>query len=59
MGSEKDKSFKELLQEELESRIEEIESPEYEYVSRLTKADYIGMIVTAVLCVVIIVIGII
>lgn len=56
MGNEKEKSFKELLQEEVESRIEEIESPEYEYVPRLTKADYVGMVT---ICVVILVIGII
>lgn len=59
MGNEKNKSFKELLQEELEARIEEIESPDYEYVPRLTKGDYIGMAATAAICIVIIVIGII
>lgn len=51
------KSFKEQLKEELEPRIQEIESPDYEYVPRLTKADYIGMLATAAVCVVIIVIG--
>ena len=41
MQNEQSKSFKELLQEELEDRINEIESPDYEYVPRLTKGDYI------------------
>jgi len=59
MENTKAKSFEELLQEELESRITEIESPDYEYVPRLGKADYIGMIVTAVVCVAIIIIGIV
>lgn len=59
MGTVKEKSFEELLQEELESRIAEIESPEYEYVPHLTKRDYIGMVSTAIVCFVIIVIGII
>ncbi|MBQ9015920.1 MAG: hypothetical protein IJ109_07325 [Firmicutes bacterium] len=58
MASDQEKSFKELLREELEARIEEIESPDYEYVPRLTKADYIGMVATAAACVVIIIIGI-
>lgn len=52
-----EKSFKELLKEELEPRIQEIDSPDYEYVPRLTKGDYIGMLATAAACVVIIVIG--
>ena len=59
MQNEQSKSFKELLQEELEDRINEIESPDYEYVPRLTKGDYIGMVVTAAICVVIIIIGIV
>lgn len=59
MQNEQTKTFKELLQEELEDRIEEIESPDYEYVPRLTKGDYIGMVVTAAICVVIIIIGIV
>ena len=59
MQNEQTKSFKELLQEELEDRIEEIESPDYEYVPRLTKRDYIGMVVTAAICVVIIIVGIV
>lgn len=59
MENTKTKSFEELLQEELESRITEIESPDYEYVPRLKKSDYVGMIVTVVICVAIIAIGII
>lgn len=59
MQNEQTKSFKELLQEELDDRIKEIESPDYEYVPRLTKGDYIGMVVTAVISVIIIVIGIV
>ena len=59
MGKSNEKSFEELLQEELESRITEIESPDYEYVPRLKKSDYIGMIATAAACIIIIVIGII
>ncbi len=59
MQSEQNKSFKELLNEELEARIEEIESPGYEYIPRLTKADYLGMVVTAAICVVIIIVGVV
>jgi hypothetical protein len=59
MENEQAKSFEELLQEELEARIEEIESPDYEYVPRLTKGDYIGMVVTMAICVVIMIIGIV
>lgn len=54
-----DKTVKEMLEEEVESRIQEMESAEYEYVPRLNKADYIGMAATAVACVILIVIGII
>ena len=59
MATEREKTFEELLEEELESRISEIESPDYEYVPRLKKRDFIGMIATAVVCVIIIAIGII
>ena len=59
MQEEQNKTFKELLQEELEDRITEIESPDYEYVPRLSKGDYVGMLVTAAVCVVIIIIGIV
>ena len=55
----KEKSVKEQLQEELDQRIAEIESPDYEYVERLNKADYIGMAITAAVCIVIIIIGIV
>lgn len=54
-----DKSVKEQLQEELDQRIAEIESPEYEYVERLNKADYLGMAITAAVCITIIIIGIV
>ena len=59
MVTEREKTFEELLEEELESRISEIESPDYEYVPRLQKRDYMGMIATAVICVIIIAIGIV
>ena len=59
MTIEREKTFEELLEEELESRISEIESPDYEHVPRLQKKDYLGMIATAVVCVIIIAIGII
>lgn len=58
MQNEQRKAFKELLQEELDDRIREIESPDYEYVPRLAKGDYIGMIATAAVCVIILLIGI-
>lgn len=54
-----EKSVKEMLQEEVESRIEEMESDDYQYVAKLNKADYIGILATAAACVVLIVIGII
>lgn len=57
MSSEK--SIKEMLQEEVDARIEEIESEDYEYVAKLNKADYIGIALTAISCIVLIVIGII
>ncbi|NLG04528.1 MAG: hypothetical protein GX567_11985 [Clostridia bacterium] len=59
MSTENSKDFMELLQEELDSRINEIESPGYEHVPSLTKGDYVGMISAAIVCVVIIVIGIV
>lgn len=59
MVTEREKTFEELLEEELESRISEIESPDYEYVPRLQKRDYMGMIAIAVICVIIIAIGIV
>ncbi|MBQ3465321.1 MAG: hypothetical protein IJH22_00145 [Firmicutes bacterium] len=59
MQNEQTKSFKDILQEELEDRIAEMESPDYEYVPRLTKGDYIGMVVTAAICVVILIVGIV
>lgn len=57
MSSEK--SVKEMLQEEVDARIKEMESPDYEYVAKLNKADYIGIAATAVACIILIVIGII
>ena len=54
-----EKSVKEMLREEVESRIEEMESPEYKYVAKLNKADYIGMAATAAACVILLIIGII
>lgn len=59
MGNGKEKGFNDLLQEELDARIAEIESQDYEYVPRLTKGDYLGMAATAVVCVIIIATGII
>lgn len=53
------KSMEEMLKEELDFRIKEIESPEYEYVPKLNKKDYLGMLLTAVVCIVLMVIGII
>ena len=53
------KSIAEMMQEELDVRIKEIESPDYEYVPKLNKADYIGMALTAAACVVLLIIGII
>lgn len=55
----KEKSFDELLKEELESRITEIESPDYAYVEKLNKKDAIGAIAVAVACVALIIVGII
>lgn len=57
MSSEK--SVKEMLQEEVDSRIAEIEAPDYEYVPKLNKADYIGMAATAAVCIILIIIGIV
>ncbi len=54
-----EKSVKEMLREEVDSRIREMEAPDYEYVPKLNKADYAGMAVTAAVCIVLIVIGII
>ena len=54
-----EKSVKEMLREEVESRLEEMESPEYKYVAKLNKADYIGMAATAAACVILLIIGII
>ena len=52
-------SVKEMLREEVESRIEEMESADYQYVAKLNKADYIGILATAAACVILIVVGII
>lgn len=54
-----EKSINEMLQEEVEARIKEMESPDYEYVAKLNKADYIGIAATAAACIALIVIGII
>ena len=53
------KSMAEMLKEELEVRIKEIESPDYEYVPKLNKGDYIGIALTAATCICLIIIGII
>lgn len=55
----KEKSFDELLKEELESRITEIESPDYVYVEKLNKKDAIGAAAVAAACVALIIVGII
>ncbi len=55
----KEKTFDELLQEELDLRIKEIESPDYQYVQKLNKADVIGILATAAACVLLIIIGIV
>ena len=52
------KSMAEMLKEELDVRIKEIESPDYEYVPKLNKSDYIGMALTAAACIFLIVAGI-
>lgn len=52
------KSVAQMLEEELGVRIEEMEKPDYEYVPKLNKADGIGIAVTAAVCVILIVIGI-
>lgn len=52
------KSVAQMLEEELGARIEEMEKPDYEYVPKLNKADGIGIAVTAAVCVILIVIGI-
>lgn len=54
-----EKSVKEMLQEEVEARIKEMESTDYQYVEKLNKADYIGILATAAACVILIVMGII
>ena len=51
------KSMAEMLKEELDVRIKEIESPDYEYVPKLNKGDYIGIALTAATCICIIIIG--
>ena len=48
-----------MLQEEVDSRITEIEAPDYEYVPKLNKADYIGIAATAAVCIILIIIGIV
>lgn len=53
------KSMAEMLKKELDVRIKEIESPDYEYVPKLNKGDYIGIALTAVACICLIIIGII
>ena len=53
------KSMAEMLKKELDVRIKEIESPDYEYVPKLNKGDYIGIALTAVACICLILIGII
>ena len=53
------KSMAEMLKEELDVRIKEIESPDYEYVPKLNKVDYIGIALTAATCICLIIIGII
>lgn len=53
------KSVAEMLQEELDVRVGEIESPDYQYVPKLDRKDYIGIALTAVACVVLIIVGII
>lgn len=53
-----EKSVKEMLEKEVESRIREMESKEYNYVPSLNRADYIGMAATAAACVLLILIGI-
>ena len=55
----KEKSFDELLKEELESRITEIESPDYVYVEKLNKKDAIGAAAVAAACVALSIVGII
>ncbi len=52
------KSMAEMLKEELDVRIKEIESPDYEYVPKLNKGDYIGMALTAAACIFLIIVGI-
>lgn len=52
------KSVAELLEEELGARIEEMEKPDYEYVPKLNKGDGIGIAVTAAICVILMIIGI-
>ena len=53
------KSMAEMLKEELDVRIKEIESPDYEYVPKLNKGDYIGIALTVATCICLIIIGII
>lgn len=51
-------NVKEMLQEELERRFKEIEAPDYQYVPKLNKVDAIGMLITALACIGLIIIGI-
>lgn len=53
------KSVAQLLEEELGARIDEMEKPDYEYVPKLNKADAIGVVITAVACIALIIVGII
>ena len=53
------KSMAEMLKEELDVRIKEIESPDYDYVPKLNKGDYIGIALPAATCICLIIIGII
>lgn len=53
-----DNSMKEMLEEELDKRFKMIESPDYRYVDRLSKADYFGMLAVAIASLAIIAFGI-
>ncbi|MGI6045530.1 MAG: hypothetical protein ACOYCA_01655 [Eggerthellaceae bacterium] len=57
--AEEEKSMKELLDEEIDRRVGIIETSEDEEVKRLTKGDYIGMVVLAIFCVIVIAIGVV
>lgn len=54
----KEKTVKEMLEEELNSRFEIIESPDYERVEGFKKIDFVGIAVVAVLAIVVMLIGI-